>query len=291
MPEPGSTADTQAKQAMLVQLAAALSALGSKMRAQQEAAVDLCALGARAEEMARSARKLAFSPHHGAHAGLRSLSENLDGLAEEMRTTAERVEQECLLGRAVAEALSRHSAELNALAQQDGRPQDMATIRARLRPLATTLEELPSRMKAGKARTADIAALAARAREIAGQATELLSGNLPGRQEQMLALARGLGQLAEEAVQVSARYAEDANVAVQVAEEMAGRATNLSRRPVPDGGLPSLSALISAGHALAERAGTGDPPANPVAAMNWEYGRSAIAATNRTAPAALRRRV
>lgn len=289
MSEPAPSPEMQAKQAMLAQLAAALSALGGKMRAQQDAAVDVCALGSRAEEIARGARKLAYSPRHDPHEGLRDLSGALDEFAEEMRATAARVEQETLLGRAVAEALSRHSADLDALAHRPGETLDMGTIRASLRPLATTLAGLPAQMRAGKSRTADVAALAARAVEMANRATELLSGNLVGRQEQMLALARGLGELAEQAVQVSARYSDDAAVAVRVAEEMAGRATNLSRGRPHDGMSASLSEVLSTGHALAGQAQADAPPAGAGAAMNWDFGRKDPPPGARAEPPKLRR--
>ena len=95
------------RQAMLAQLADALSVLGDKMRAQQQAAIDVCAMGTRAEEIARSTRTLAFDRRLGAGGGLRALSGELDEFADEMLATAERVQQDSLLGRAVARGAGR----------------------------------------------------------------------------------------------------------------------------------------------------------------------------------------
>lgn len=262
------------RQAMLAQLAGALSALGEKMRAQQQAAIDVCALGTRAEEIARSTRTLAFDRRAAPEDGLRALSGELDEFAAEMLATAERVQQDSLLGRAVAEALGGHAADLAALAQQREGAEDPAAIRARLRPLVVTLDALPTRMKAGRERTAEIGALAARAREAAGRASELATGGGPGRQDRMLALSRDLGRLAEDAATVSAQFSADAALAVRVAENMAGQAASLSgARPAA-----ALSRVLSDGHAMAEaRATAGEAEAAPshswTGAMNWDLGR------------------
>src|SRR4051812_2386533 len=103
---------------MLSQLSGALGALAAKMRAQQQAAIDVCAMGMRAEEIARTTRNLAFDRrltakaggHATPEAGLRALSGELDEFADEMLATAERVQRDSLLGRAVAEALGGHAA-------------------------------------------------------------------------------------------------------------------------------------------------------------------------------------
>jgi hypothetical protein len=96
------------RQAMLAQLSGALSALSEKMRAQQQAAIDVCAMGMRAEEIARSTRALAFDRRLTPEDGLRALSGELDEFADEMLATAERVQRDSLLGREVAEALGGH---------------------------------------------------------------------------------------------------------------------------------------------------------------------------------------
>ena len=91
------------RQAMLAQLADALSVLGDKMRAQQQAAIDVCAMGTPAEELARSSRTLAFDRRLAPEAGLLALVSELDEFATEMLATAERVQQDteggtCLRG-------------------------------------------------------------------------------------------------------------------------------------------------------------------------------------------------
>jgi hypothetical protein len=191
---------------MLAQLADALSVLGDKMRAQQQAAIDVCAMGTPAEELARSTRTLAFDRRLAPEAGLLALSGELDEFATEMLATAERVQQDSLLGRAVAEALGGHAADLAALAQQREGAEDPAAIRARLRPLVVTLDALPTRLKASRERTAEVCALAARAREAAARAAGLAADGSVGRQDQMLALSRELGRLAADAADVSAQF-------------------------------------------------------------------------------------
>ena len=270
------------RQAMLAQLAGALAALGGKMRAQQQAAIDVCALGTRAEEIARSTRDLAFDRRRAPEGGLRALSGELDEFAAEMLATAERVQQDSLLGRAVAEALGGHAADLADLAQQREEAEDPAAIRTRLRPLVATLDALPVRMKASRERTAEVGALAARAQQAAAQAATLAAGAAPGaapgRQDQMLALSRELNRLAQDAASVSAQFSADAAMAVRVAEDMAGQAAGLSTGR-PAGPAAALSQVIGAGHAMeqaAEAAAPGQPPGGShswAGAMNWNLLR------------------
>jgi hypothetical protein len=193
-----------------------------------------------------------------------------------MLATAERVQQDSLLGRAVAEALGGHAADLAALAQQREGAEDPAAIRARLRPLVVTLDALPTRMKASRERTAEVGVLAARAREAAGRASALATGDAPGRQDRMLVLSRELGRLAEDAATISAQFSADAAMAVRVAEDMAGQAADLSSGRPAAGPAAALSRVLSAGHAMAEaRAGREAPGGSHswAGAMNWNLGR------------------
>lgn len=262
------------RQAMLAQLAGALTALGDKMRTQQQAAIDVCALGTRAEEIARSTRNLAFGRGRVPEDGLRALSGELDDFATEMQATAERVQQDSLLGRAVAEALGGHAADLAALAQQREGAEDPAAIRARLRPLLMTLDALPTRMKAGRERTAEVGALAARAREAATRAAGLAADAGAGRQDRMLALSRELGRLAADAADVSAQFSADAAMAVRAAETMAGQASDLSGGGAATGPAAALSRLLAAGHDMAQATEEASAGSHSWAgSMNWEFGR------------------
>ncbi|MFC7475191.1 hypothetical protein ACFQS7_12555 [Dankookia sp. GCM10030260] len=262
------------RQAMLTQLSGALAALGDKMRAQQQAAIDVCAMGTRAEEIARSTRNLAFDRRLTPEDGLRALSGELDEFAAEMAATAERVQQDSLLGRAVAEALGGHAADLAALAQQRDGAEDPAAIRARLRPLVVTLDALPTRLKASRERTAEVGALAVRAQAAAARAGALAAGGSTGRQDQMLALSRELGSLAADAANVSAQFSADAAMAVRVAEDMAGQAANLSSGRPATGPAAALSRVLSAGHAMAQEAAAAPAASQSwTGTMNWDLGR------------------
>ncbi|MDO9711960.1 hypothetical protein [Paracraurococcus lichenis] len=248
-----------ARQAMLAQLAGALAALGEKLRTQQQAAVDLCALGARAEEVARTARGLAFDRRLPGEERLRGLSDELQDFAAAMQAAADQVERDTLLGRSVAAALGRHAEDLNALSRLRAEAADLQEVRARLRPLLETLDGLPQQMKANRERTAEVTALAARAGQLALRAGRLAAGGLPGRQDQVIALSRELGRLAEDAVEVSARFSADAAVGVEVAEQMAGRARDLST-----GSANGLARILEAGHAMAQSA-----PDAPAPRYDW----------------------
>ncbi|WP_431271939.1 hypothetical protein [Dankookia sp. P2] len=151
-----------------------------------------------------------------------------------------------------------------------------AAIRARLRPLVATLDALPVRMKASRERTAEVGALAERAREAASRAGALVAAAGPGRQDAMLALSRALGRLAEDAAAVSAQLAADAALAVRVAEDMAGQAAGLSGEPPATDPAAALSRVISEGHALAQaKAGAAAPGGGRswIGAMHWDRGR------------------
>lgn len=258
---------------MLSHLASALFALGEKMRMQSETAVHVCALGARAEEIARTARHMAFDHHGKPQDRVRALSGDLDAFATELLDIAERVERDALLGRAVAEALNRHSTDLDALAQDSIQAQDPAAVRARLQPLAATLQELPTQMRARKERSAELTVLAGRAREVADQAAGLLASGAPGRQEQMLALSRGLGQLAADAVEISAQFSADATMAARVAEGMARRTQTMFGAGRSDAASTALSHVISTGQAMA-RSVPEEPPAGRSSgqAVVWNIG-------------------
>ena len=261
---------------MLRQLAGALGALGDKLRVQQDAAVDVCSLGVRAEEIARAARTLAFERRQDTEAPLAALSAEIAALASEMQATAERAEQDSLMGRAVADALNRHAGDLDALAELGEQATDMAAIRARLRPLAVTLQEVPQRMQAGKAQGAELGALAERSRLVAAQAAALQERSVPGRQEKLIQLSRGLGQLAEDTVRVAARFTEDATVAVSAADGMASRTRGLSKAAGGDPTAASVAELIRAGMAAQARlddAGTAGPAAETIA---WTLDRRPV---------------
>ena len=173
------------RQAMLAQLSGALAAPGRE-DADAAAGRDRCLRHGHAGRGDRPQH-----PHPGLRpppaqpeargSRLRALSGELDEFADEMLATAERVQQDSLLGRAVAEALGGHAADLAALAQQREGAEDPAAIRARLRPLVVTLDALPTRLKASRERTAEVGALAARAREAAARAGALAAGAIAVR--------------------------------------------------------------------------------------------------------------
>ncbi|MBK1657086.1 hypothetical protein [Paracraurococcus ruber] len=243
------------RQAMLAQLAGALAALGEKLRGQQRAAADVAALGSRAEELAGQARRLAFGAQPDRLPRLRVLAGALAEFAAEMAETAARVEKDSLLGSAVAEALGHHGAELRALAENQGMAEDLSVIRARLRPLVTTLDAIPGRLKAGRERSAELGGLADRARDMAGRAATLTAAGGPGLQDRILGLSRDLGQLAEQAVAVSARLSSDAGMAVRAADAMAGQAQDMALDQSGDSLEAALRRALQAGHRIDRSAG------------------------------------
>jgi len=264
------TAAASGKQALLAQLSAALTAMGRKMRAQQHAAADIGTLGIRAEEIAGIARSLAFDRRHDAQAKLEALSGALDELAAGMAAAAERVQQQAMLGGAVADALNRHAGELDSVARDPAMADDLTAVRACLRPLAVTLAEVPRQLQASRAETAELGALAARTRQLASQAAELVEGRAPNQQQAILQISRGLNDLAADAVQVSGRFAADAASAVQAADGMAERAQSAASGVPILPAKASLGDLIAAGHALTQ------PSAEAVAAgpgIVWDTGK------------------
>jgi len=262
-----ASASASGKQALLAQLSAALTAMGRKMRAQQHAAADIGTLGVRAEEIAGIARSLAFDRRHNPQAKLEALSSALDDLAVEMAAAAERVQQQAMLGGAVADALNRHASELDAVARDPALADDLTAVRACLRPLAVTLAEVPRQLQASRAETAELGALAARTRQLADEAGDLVDGAVQNQQQAILRISRGLNDLAADAVQVSGRFAADAAAAVQAADGMALRAESVASGAPILPAKPSLADTIAVGHAMSHPP-VADAPAEPAIVWN-----------------------
>jgi len=253
---------------LLAQLSAALIAMGRKMRAQEHAAADIGTLGVRAEEIAGIARSLAFDRRHDPQAKLEALSGALDDLAAEMATAAERVQQQAMLGGAVADALNRHAGELDAVARDPAMAEDLSAVRACLRPLAVTLAEVPRQLQASRAETAELGALATRTRQLATQAAGLVDGSAANQQQVILRISRDLNDLAADAVQVSGRFAADAASAAAAANGMAARAQSAASGAPMLPANASLGDVIVAGHAITPKAA--EAPAGP--GIAWSLG-------------------
>ncbi len=273
MEKPGGQAAEAAKHAVLRQLSAALASLAAKMQAQERLAFELRGMAVRCEDIARAAREAATAGGRDAETKRERLAADLAGFARETLEVAHLVGADSLLGREVARAIGAHAEEIAALAQDVGTLPDAAAVRARLRPLSTTLASLPQTLRAeGGEAIREVAALSGKAEGFAARAEALVAAPGHAGREAMLQLSRDLRSLSADMSSAATRMASDAKAAVDAATGMAERAGAMGA-PQPEGGtaaLDRIARVIAGMQAGAKRdAAPGEPPGGRMA---WDLG-------------------
>jgi hypothetical protein len=224
-----------ARQALIAGLSSALETLAARLHRQGDAAAEIALLAARAEQIAQDAKRLGSG--RPSPATVEHLGEQLDSLARDVALLAERASSEATLGREVAQALLAHApalADLQAVT-------DLAELRARLGPLAATIEAIPPALRSGGAAlAAELSGLARRAGDLADEAHEAASDPAVLR-EAALRLGRGLRGFAEDVATVSTKLSEDADFAERAARALAAEARGTDAR---------LGEVIASGRAL-----------------------------------------
>ncbi|MBP0463059.1 hypothetical protein J5Y09_03980 [Roseomonas sp. PWR1] len=211
------------------EVSAALDALARRLAQQQQAAVAVCGLAVRAEEIAASARRLAYGAGGGAAEA--DFIGELEEFSADLRRAVDLAAQDALTGKAVAKALLQHVTTIDTLAR-DVDSLDVATVRARLRPLAVTLAEIPATQQASDTRKAELLALAERAEDASAKAVSIAKARPGARRDMMLEVARSVATLAEDVAVAAVAFGKDADMAAKAAEVMMGR-TQMTK-PAPE---------------------------------------------------------
>lgn len=215
----------RARQALLSGLGQALALLADKLTPHGDAAREVATLAAQAEELAN--RTWAFSraraPDPRAAAELAAAFQSFIAEAADL---AERAGRAAAGSREVAATIRNHADDLAELGRGFAGVDDIAALRARLRPLAASLEALPARLQAGREVAADVARLGTHAGELADVAQKLTDP----RQRSTAAMAayQGLRDFAVTAGEVAGAMLKDAERVHGAVAGLAGRATILA---------------------------------------------------------------
>ncbi len=207
----------EAGRRILSEVADALEALLRRLSTQQQAAAAIGHLATVAEEIAGSAKLLGYGL--GAMGGEALLGARLEDFSAALGRTIEAAAQDALAGKKVAQALLEHAATVEALAAEVDAI-DVAEIRARLRPLSTTIEEVPATQRACAARRAELDKLSERARQLAVQAVEIAKSRPGSRRDMVMELARAVAGLAKDIAQAAAAFGADSDAAAKAALEL-----------------------------------------------------------------------
>ena len=256
------TADAD-KRKLLGNLTHALGKLAEQLRRQQGNAQGITLLATQAERIAEKATALNRAKPGEVAAAVVGLVDDIQAFARKVAEAAERAGREVLLGRQVAEAIQDHAHLTAELARNFDRFPDAQALRTMLRPLVTTLADLPQRMKADRAVLEEVDEISRCAAHLAGQATGLApEGTHFGRA--VVDLGRNLRQFAEHAATFSLKMQRDARLAIDVVERMGTQTAGLvgeARRAGP-------SATVQEGLMPLARSGSPDPPPKPPAASS-----------------------
>jgi hypothetical protein len=276
-PLPGGASDPGARRQLLVGVAQALRVLAERLAPQMDAAQDVTDFVIRAEEMAQEAWRLGAArvpdPAQAA-----ALAAAFQAFIAEAGALSRKAAQEAAASRDLS---GRMADQAGMLAKMAASPeaQDLATLRAQLRPVMVTLEELPGRMAAGHGMAADVAALGTRAAELGAQAMAVQQHRV-STTEKLLAICRSLRTLAEEAGVIAETLRGDndrlrrtiGGVVSQVGKmgQAAGPAGPDSAGPGAGGAEARLTQVVAHGVA----AGRPAAPAAPGQSLDWGIGRT-----------------
>lgn len=159
------------RRALVLGLAQALELLGRRMAPHADAAAEVAALAARAEEIAEAARLVTLG--RGAAA---ALAGELTAFIAEAQAVAARAAHSAAASREVGALMDHHAGQLGALLADPAAAADLASLRSGLRPLVGALESVQARLAEGGMVADDIAALGGRATGLAQQGAGRAAG-------------------------------------------------------------------------------------------------------------------
>lgn len=195
-----------ARREVLGALALALKLMAERILPQADAALEVAELAARAEELATRAWELA-----GARIPDRARAEALQvefrDFIEHAVDLSARAAHDAAACREAGGAMERHASDLTSLARSP-EAGDIAVLRARLRPIVASLEQLPVRIASSKVMAEDVVALGARAAKLGDEAMAA-QGHRIAASDKALALYRSLRGIADEAGVLAANMLAD----------------------------------------------------------------------------------
>ncbi len=199
-------ADNAARRALATGLAQGLKLLADHVLPHANAAIEVAELAARAEELAAAAwqQSAARIPDP---AGARALAESFQGFIAEAAELSGRAARSAAATREVGATMAGHAAALREFAAGSG-PSDLTALRATLRPVVASLEQLPRHMAESRAMADDVAGLGAKAVELGARAANLQANARPASAT-ALEIYRSLRILGDEAATLAGTMQAD----------------------------------------------------------------------------------
>jgi hypothetical protein len=156
-----------------------------------------------------------------------ALAQEVQAFIDDAAGLSQRAAREAAASREVSEAMQQHALQLSGVAQDVEAANDIATVRARLRPLVTALTDLPARLQNGTAIAQEVADLGARATDISDRAEGLMeNARTPG--VAAVAIYRELREFADNAGAIAEQMRDDADRARNAIVTMARQAGHLA---------------------------------------------------------------
>lgn len=258
---PPGPPDPAPRKQLLLGVAQALRVLAERLVPQTDAMQDVYDFVVRAEEMAEQARQLGAARVPDT-ARAAALAADFESFIAEAAELSRRAAQEAAISRELSGTMAEHA---GGLAQMAAGPEshDLASLRARLRPVMTTLEALPARLAAGAGMAADVAALGTRAAELGTQAMAVQQHRVSAA-EKALAICRSLRTLAGEAATIAETLRADTD---RLRNTIGGVVTQVGRMSAPAPAKP-VGAEARMGQVVAQGA-----RAAPSQSIDWGVGR------------------
>jgi hypothetical protein len=216
-----------AKREIFLGLAQALAALARRVQGQGEAASEVGLLIAQAEELASRAWEIACASRSNKEAA-DTLAAAVNSFVQHARALSQRVAGEASANNALAKMLQGEAMELETAGRALDGVDDMAVIRARLRPLLDRLTAVPARLAAMTETSSEVAGLGEMAEALAERTRDLQgSGRTPGIAA--VALYRELRGFADAAASVARGMWEDEKQIQQTIARMHEQTNQLAR--------------------------------------------------------------
>ncbi|GAC1338326.1 MAG: hypothetical protein NVSMB18_04550 [Acetobacteraceae bacterium] len=260
-----------ARRDILSGLTQALALLGARMQPQADTAREIAMLAARAEEIAQEAWTIGTTLLT-ANARLAALDAAFQSFIADAGELSRSAARQTAVSLEVAAAMETFKAEMKAASLDLEGVDDIGVVRARLRPLASSIAALPARIQSGTAIVDEVAALGERALGLA-ESAEGLHAKGRNSTQSAIAIYRGLRAFAESAAEVATnahkaaarasgaiqdlREQADGMVSPEAAEAVRRRNTSLGR----------LERVIAEGALLPSSDRAGAPV--PVDGMTW----------------------
>ena len=264
-PPPGN-----ARRDILMSLAQTLTMLAGNAQAQTEVARDIAALAVRAEEIGFQARLLSTA-RNPAGSEAQALAADLRKFLGDVTTLSEEAARRAGASRDIAHSMQLHATDLAGAARELDGIDDIVLIRARLRPLAAALSEIPARLRSSSVIAAEVAALAPRANDLADRTQGLHeAGRTPGIVA--ISIYRSLREFADVAGAIADTLAVEAEQARDTITDMTRQIVHLAapeQRAPPDTAGHRLRDVIAASVRAPRRA----PDIPPLRGREWTVPR------------------